>query len=207
MPRSDKHSRHVYQRTASFYDFIDWPFETWRYRSLRPLLFRGLNGRLLDAGVGTGRNIAFYPPDADVVGVDLSPAMLDRAVRRRTKLSSSVRLIQMDLTALSFPDGHFDAAIASFVFCTIPEKERATALRELARVIGPSGRIRLLEYAPAQTIFGRVLARVWQPWVSWAFAANLGHDIEADLPQAGLTVIRSRYVTSSIKIIEAAPAT
>ena len=42
-----------------------------------------LSGRLLDAGIGTGRNCAFYPPDAIVSGIDTSPAMLARASRKR----------------------------------------------------------------------------------------------------------------------------
>ncbi len=77
-----------YQRIARFYDLLDLPFEYSRYRKIRPLLFRGLTGRLLDAGVGTGRNFPFYPPFAHVVGIDISPAMLARAVRRLTQLGA-----------------------------------------------------------------------------------------------------------------------
>jgi ubiquinone/menaquinone biosynthesis C-methylase UbiE len=205
MPGSNERSLGAYQRIAPFYDLIDLPFELRRYRSIRPLLFRGLNGRLLDAGVGTGRNIAFYPPGSEVVGIDLSPAMLKRAARRRTESAANVRLMEMNLTELTFADGYFDAAVASFVFCTMPEEERLAALEELRRVVGPSGRVRLLEYAPAQTPFGRILTRVWQPWVDWAFVARLDHDIELELPKACLTVTGSRYVTSSIKLVEAAP--
>jgi SAM-dependent methyltransferase len=69
-----------YQRIAPFYDLLDLPFERRRYRALRPLLFRELSGRLLDAGVGTGRNFPFYPAGVSaVVGIDLSPRMLARA--------------------------------------------------------------------------------------------------------------------------------
>ena len=46
-------------------------------------MFHGLSGRILDAGVGTGRNFPYYPPGNDIVGIDLSPAMLARAERRR----------------------------------------------------------------------------------------------------------------------------
>ena len=71
-----------YQRIAPLYDLLDFPFEQRRYRALRPLLFQGLSGRLLDAGVGTGRNFPFYPTTATVVGIDFSPAMLAQARRR-----------------------------------------------------------------------------------------------------------------------------
>ena len=194
-----------YQRIARYYDLLDLPFEHLRYRTMRPLLFRGLNGRLLDAGVGTGRNMAFYPPGSEVFAVDLSPAMLNRAARRNTNTGATVRLDEMDLTKLAFADGFFDAAVASFVFCTMPADARTAALRELARVVRSDGRIRLLEYAPAQTPFRRMVAQIWQPWVRCAFGANLQHDIEPELAEASLTMISSRYVSSSIKLIEAMP--
>jgi ubiquinone/menaquinone biosynthesis C-methylase UbiE len=110
-----------YERIAPLYDFLDLPFEYGRYRKIRPLLFQGLSGRLLDAGVGTGRNIPFYPRDAQVTGIDISPAMLARANRRRLSLGADVELRQMDVTRLVFPDRSFDAAVATFLFCVLPE--------------------------------------------------------------------------------------
>ncbi len=196
----------TYERIAPFYDLIDLPFEIGRYRSIRPLLFVGLNGRILDAGVGTGRNIAFYPVGSEVFGVDLSPAMLRRAARRRAAPAVSVKLMKMNLAELDFPDGFFDAAVASFVFCAMPRQSRQSALRELRRVVKPGGRIRLLEYAPAKTAFRRALTRMWQPWVDWAFGAKLDQDIELELSEACLSVVDSRYVTPSIKLIEATRA-
>ena len=92
-----------YQRIAPVYDLLDLPFERRRYRALRPLLFRGLAGRLLDAGIGTGRNCEFYPPAAIVSGIDTSPAMLARAHDRCPMLATGGRLYQMDVTALTFP--------------------------------------------------------------------------------------------------------
>src|SRR6202035_4644762 len=76
-----------YERIAPFYDVLDFPFERRRYHALRPLLFQNLKGRLLDAGIGTGRNCAFYPPETIVSGIDTSPAMLARARRRCPTLS------------------------------------------------------------------------------------------------------------------------
>jgi ubiquinone/menaquinone biosynthesis C-methylase UbiE len=102
-----------YQRIAWVYDLLDLPFEYGRYRKIRPMLFRGLSGRILEAGVGTGRNFPFYPPGSEVVGIDLSPAMLARAERRRPMAATKVQLRQMDVTRLGFPDHSFDAAVGS----------------------------------------------------------------------------------------------
>lgn len=202
--RSDPALR-KYQRIARVYDLVDLPFELLRYRSIRPLLFRGLDGRLLDAGAGTGRNMAFYPRGSEVFAVDLSTAMLDRAASRSKGSDAAVHLLEMDLTRLAFADGFFDAAVASFVFCTMPPTARSAALRELARVVRADGRVRLLEYAPPRTAFRRAAARLWAPWVRWAFGAELQQDIEPELAEASLAVTSSRYVSSSIKLIEATP--
>src|SRR5436190_930396 len=135
-----------YQRIAWAYDLLDLPFEYGRYRKIRPLLFRGLSGRILEAGVGTGRNFPFYPPTSEVVGIDLSPAMLARAECRRHTAATKVELRQMDVTQLNFPDRSFDAAAATFLFCTLPDELQIAGMRELGRVVKPGGIIRCLEY-------------------------------------------------------------
>jgi ubiquinone/menaquinone biosynthesis C-methylase UbiE len=203
MPESIEPPLRIYERIAPYYDLIDLPFEYWRYRTIRPLLFAGLSGRLLDAGAGTGRNIAYYPPGTDVTGVDLSPAMLIRAARRRPDPTTTLRLVQMDLARLKFADDSFDAAVASFVFCTMPPNARRAALRELSRVLKPGAPLRLVEYAPARSAFLRTMARAWQPWVTWAFGAKLDQDIEPELSQGGFKVTQSFYVTGNIKLIHA----
>ncbi|MXW35751.1 MAG: methyltransferase domain-containing protein, partial [Chloroflexi bacterium] len=89
-------ARAVYRRIARYYDFLDGSFERKRYAPIRGTLFAGLGGRILDAGVGTGRNIPYYPVGADVIGIDLSQAMLARARARRDGLRSTVPLAAMD---------------------------------------------------------------------------------------------------------------
>ena len=180
-----------YQRIAPFYDLLDLPFEFGRYRKLRPMLFEGLDGRVLDAGVGTGRNIPFYPADAEMLGIDASAAMLARAERRRQRLGRVVTLRQMDLTQLDLPDASFDAAVASFVFCVLPEPDQVPALRELRRVLRPGGRIRLLEYVRPRGRLRRCIARAWEPWMAWAYGAGFDRNTEAHIPEAGLELTRA----------------
>jgi ubiquinone/menaquinone biosynthesis C-methylase UbiE len=120
--------RRRYERIASLYDLLDVPFEYGRYRRLRSLLFQGLCGRILDAGVGTGRNMRFYPPGSEAVGVDLSPAMLRRAERRCRISPADVTLMEMNVIHLEFADASFDAVVASFLFCILPDELQLTAL-------------------------------------------------------------------------------
>ncbi len=187
-----------YQRIAPFYDLLDLPFEHGRYRHIRPLLFQGLTGRLLDAGVGTGRNIPFYPLGASVVGVDLSAAMLGRAERRRAQLGAEVELKRMDVTRLDFPDDSFDAAVATFLFCVLPETLQTPALKELRRVVRPGGVIRLLEYVRPRGTVRRALARIWEPWMRWAYGAGFDRRTEEHVPEAGLRTVESKFVVDDL---------
>lgn len=187
-----------YQRIAPFYDLLDLPFERRRYQALRPLVLQGLSGRLLDAGIGTGRNCAFYPPEAVVTAIDTSPAMLARAHRRCPTLAASGRLFEMDVTALQFPTGSFDAAVATFLFCVLPNELQAPALRELGRVVRSGGPIRLLEYVRPRGGLRRLVTRIWQPWVAWAYGASFDRHTERYVPEAGLELVESRYVIDDL---------
>ncbi len=191
-----------YQRIAPFYDLLDLPFEYGRYRRIRPLLFQGLSGKLLDAGVGTGRNFPFYPDGADVVGIDSSPAMLARAERGRGTAAARIELQQMDVTALAFPDRTFDGAVATFLFCTLPDELQLPALEEIGRVVKPGGQIRLLEYTRPTGAVRRAMTRLWEPWVAWAYGAGFDRHTETYVPQAGLQLVDSRFVDDElIKLI------
>ena len=187
-----------YERIAPLYDLLDLPFERNRYRALRPLLFRDLGGRLLDAGIGTGRNCPYYPPGAEVSGIDTSPAMLARARHRCSTLAETGRLFQMDVTALQFPTGSFDAAVASFLFCVLPDDQQVLGLRELGRVVKPGGLIRLLEYVRPKGGLRRAVSRVWQPWIAWAYGASFDRQTEQHAVVAGLEIAESRYVVDDL---------
>ncbi|MBU6470497.1 MAG: methyltransferase domain-containing protein, partial [Gammaproteobacteria bacterium] len=190
--------RRQYERIAPYYDLLDGAFEHCRYRRIRPLLFEGLSGKLLDVGVGTGRNMLWYPAGSDVIGVDLSPSMLRRAARRQGASPAHVALVQMDIARLAFSDAAFDAAVASFVFCTLPDALHVPALRELARVVKPGGSIRLMEYTRPRGGIRRWLAGLWAPWVRWAYGASFDRDPEPHLATAGLSLVAVRFAVGDL---------
>jgi ubiquinone/menaquinone biosynthesis C-methylase UbiE len=187
-----------YQRIAPIYDLLDLPFEYGRYRRIRRLLFQGLSGRLLDAGVGTGRNFLFYPLGSTVMAIDISPAMLARAERRRKSAAVDIELRQMDVTRLNFADQTFDGAVATFLFCVLPDELQVPALKELGRVVKTGGPVRLLEYVRPQQIVRRALARLWEPWIAWAYGASFDRRTEEHVPEAGLELVDARFVVDEL---------
>ncbi|MBT7293022.1 MAG: class I SAM-dependent methyltransferase [Rhodospirillaceae bacterium] len=198
--------RATYQRIAKWYDLLDAPFERKRYQPLRPLLFQGLSGRVLDAGVGTGRNIPFYPKASEMVGIDLSPAMLARAEGRRVEVAGEVQLLEMDVMHTSFEDNSFDAVVSSFLFCVLEPEHQLPALKELARICKPGGEIRLLEYSYSQDRRKRFVMKLWAPWVRWAYGAAFDRNTHQYLGDAGLEEVENRFLVEDIvRLIIARP--
>ena len=195
---NDLSNRERYQRVAPLYDLLDLPFEYIRYRQLRPLLFAGMDGLILDAGVGTGRNFPFYPSSAKITGIDVSAAMLARARQRLDQAHAEVELREMDVTRLEFPDEHFDYAVATFLFCVLPDEQQTPALVEIKRVLKPGGILRLLEYVRPTDPFRRTITKLWEPWVHWAYGASFDRSTEQHIPSAGLRLMESRFVVGDL---------
>ncbi|MBI3625069.1 MAG: class I SAM-dependent methyltransferase [Candidatus Rokubacteria bacterium] len=127
---------------AALYDVIQRPAEKKFLRSHRAYLAGGATGRVLDVGAGTGINFGYYPAEAE-------PYMFRRAQARADRLGRQVKLWADGAEQLPFPDESFDAAVATLVFCTIADPDRA--LGELRRVLRRGGQLRFLEHVRAKT--------------------------------------------------------
>jgi ubiquinone/menaquinone biosynthesis C-methylase UbiE len=125
--------------------------------------------------------------------------MLAYARRRITfSAAASVELKEMDVTRLDFPSGSFDGAVATFLFCVLPEDQQVVALRELARVVRANGTIRLLEYVRPQGVVRRMIAAMWEPWIAWAYGAGFDRRTEEHIPEAGFELLEARYVVDDL---------
>jgi SAM-dependent methyltransferase len=112
--------RRKYNRNALVYDSMDRMIrDEWRRKVVREA-----RGRVLEIGVGTGKNLPLYDPQItqELVGIDFSPGMLGRARRKQCGVPHS--LLEMDAQALSFPDASFDTVIATCVFILLLEHVR-----------------------------------------------------------------------------------
>ena len=191
-------TRDVYDRIARLYDVLDLPFERSRYAPLRRVLFGGLRGTLLDAGVGTGRNFPYYPDDSAVTGIDISPAMLERARRRKDTLGTKVTLREMNVMQLNFADATFDGIVSTFLFCVLDTEHQQPALEELRRVCRPTGTIRILEYAISAQPLRRFIMKLWAPWVRLAYGAEFDRNTEQYLEAAGLDLVDKTFLYKDI---------
>ncbi len=121
--------------------------QRWRKRTARALELRE-NARVLDLATGTGDlalEIVRQQPSAHVIGVDPSLKMLEvgREKVARRGAGERIELQVGDAEALPFGDGEFDGVCIAFGIRNVPD--RARALREMARVTRPGGRVAVLE--------------------------------------------------------------
>ena len=134
----------IYNRNARWYDFLVKPIEFFLLRKKRRKLVVPLSGKILEIGVGTGANLAYYRNDISFIGVDASPEMLKIAQRKAERHGISADFREMDAENLEFPDGYFDAVVSTLTLCTVPHPVQA--VREMARVCKKSGRLIFLEH-------------------------------------------------------------
>lgn len=178
-----------YNRIAPVYDLMEAVVERFAFRRWRERLWSQVDGkRVLEVGVGTGKNVPYYPRGVQVTAVDLSDKMLERARRRAQELDSEVDLRLMDAQKLAFPDAAFDAAVATFVFCSVPDP--VLGLRELGRVVKPGGQILLLEHVRVnKAVIGRLMDLL-DPFVVRLMGPHINRRAVENVRKAGLEIER-----------------
>ena len=148
---------------AALYDPLTARWEQEHGAHLKRELLAGARGRVLEIGVGTGLSFPHYPPVDELVGVEPSEPMLDRARARAAELGRDVVLVQAAAENLPFLDDSFDTVVAIAVLCTVGDQDRA--LREIQRVLRPDGRFIFAEHVrSADPKLARWQDRLERPW-------------------------------------------
>jgi 2-polyprenyl-3-methyl-5-hydroxy-6-metoxy-1,4-benzoquinol methylase len=168
-------TRATYARIAPLYDFLETlpeqRYKTWRRRFWQEIKRKmSPGGRLLEVGVGTGKNMPYWPQDADITAVDLTPAMLRKAEVRAQDLQLEIDFRVGDAQKLEFPDNTFDLAAATFVFCAVPDP--------------------MMEHVRAENvILGSVMDLV-NPIVVRMMGPNINRDTVGNVRNSGLDLSR-----------------
>ena len=172
---------------AAVYDKLMASSEDAGLHDKRRELLAEASGRTLEIGAGTGLNAELYP-DA-VTELVLTEPEEPMARRLRARAGSRARVVEAGADALPFEDDAFDTVVSTLVLCTVPDQ--AAALREIARVLKPGGRLLFLEHVRSDE---PRLAK-WQDRVTplWKFTGRGCHpnrDTAAALRTAGFAVDR-----------------
>ncbi len=154
-------NRIIYACWAPFYDRLIGvrPFVRAR-RNAIALLDLHANDRVLIVGIGTGADLPLLPGDPQVVGIDLSRAMLRAAAGKLGAAPPHTQLVAADAMSLPFRDRSFDAVILNLILSVVPDGP--VCLREVSRVSHPEARI---------VVFDKFLNTQTPPM--WRRAANV----------------------------------
>jgi ubiquinone/menaquinone biosynthesis C-methylase UbiE len=193
-----------YNRFARWYDWVEGVPDILGVGTLRRRLLQRASGRVLEVAVGTGKNLRYYPPGCRISVVDVSREMLNVARKRTAKLSMNVSFSLTDAEALPFSDKSFDTVVSSLTTCTFPNP--VAALKEMARICRPGGRILLVEHGRSDREW---LGR-WQDKTAERHSRQLGCHWNREplelVRQAGLKVVETQRVFLGILYnIEAEP--
>jgi ubiquinone/menaquinone biosynthesis C-methylase UbiE len=176
------HIRHIYRDYAPKYDDTMRLAERLMLKALRSALLRKARGQVLEVAIGTGVNLQYYPPDCQITGMDLVPEMLAHA---RTR-SMPFQQVIGDVNHIPYPDHSFDTVVATLSACTFPDP--IAALREIARVCRPEGRVLMLEHVRGNNpLVGRFLDRI-TPYTIALIGCHPNRDTAANLRIAGLHI-------------------
>jgi ubiquinone/menaquinone biosynthesis C-methylase UbiE len=145
----------------------------------------GASGRVLEIGIGSGLNLPLYGGSAhQIIGLDPSRKLLDMASEAARTGSMPVELVEGSAEAIPIEDHAIDTVVTTWTMCSIPDIERA--LREMRRVLRPSGHLLLVEHGRAP----EPRVRWWQDhltptWKRLSGGCHLNRAIEELIAGAG----------------------
>jgi phosphatidylethanolamine/phosphatidyl-N-methylethanolamine N-methyltransferase len=166
----------VYDKLAKVYDLFFGPtLHPGRLQAIERMNIQP-GERVLEVGVGTGINLALYPREATVTGIDFSSSMLEKARERAARKNAApVRLLQMDAADIKFADDSFDIVYAPYLISVVPDPVKVA--QEMRRVCRKGGRIIFLNhYLSPNPVLSR-LERLISP-----FTIHIGFKSDLDLP-------------------------
>lgn len=157
---------------------------------------RAASGRVLELGIGSGLNLAFYGPHVtSVVGIDPSPALLRMAEARSSKANFSVELIHAASEHLPLEDCSVDTVVTTWTMCSVVDPGQA--LREARRVLRPCGALLFVEHGLAPDLkIRRWQKRLTPAWQRVAGGCHLNRKMDDLVQNSGfrLDALETRYL-------------
>lgn len=191
-----------YNLTALFYDILDYPWER-IYKEWRPALLADVRGKVLEAGVGTGRNLRHYHHTVELVGLDLNDRMLRKARKRAKTSQCKIELIHEDATVMRSVDANqFDWLVSTFMCCVMPAELQEPAIEQFGRVLKPGGRFRLLEMVYSRNMRIRRRQDFFAPFVEKVYGARFDRNTLRYLEQSTkLKVTNTSFLKDDVYLL------
>lgn len=185
-----------YNRIAGVYDIFEQPMELMLFKKWRTEVINALNGKCLEVGVGTGKNISFYPDGIDMTAIDFSEKMLEKAKRKAEILKKNINFIHMDAQNMDFEDNTFDSVFTTCVFCSVPDPVKG--LMEIKRVCKPDGKIIMIEHVRSEKKVIGLIMDVLNPITVNLYGANINRKTVDNVRKAGFAKVKITNLAGDI---------
>jgi SAM-dependent methyltransferase len=152
------------------------------------------SGVVLEIGIGPGLNLPLYDPGrvTRVIGVDPGADFLKLGRERRGRSPVPLEILQAPAEALPLADDSVDTAVITYTLCSVDDP--AQALREVRRVLRPSGRVLFLEHGLSSDAGVATWQHRLNPlWRRLAVGCNLTRPVQQLLDDAGFTIRRIEH--------------
>ena len=182
-----------YRITSMFYDILDYPWEK-QYKKWRPGLLKDVHGAVIEAGVGTGRNLRYYPDDVKVTGIDLSTDMLNISTKRSSSAACEFYPVHEDATSMeSIQSNYFDWLVSTYLCCVMPDHLQPLAIDQFERVLKPGAHFRLLEMVYSKNPILRRKQELFAPFIQWVYGARFDRNTLAYIEKSSILKITKTY--------------
>ena len=199
-PTMDRETQRKWDAASRTLDFFAFA-EDRRLGPYKRRLFDKIRGATLLVAAGTGNDFKFLPPTLQVVSIDISPKMLERAAKKAAAYAGTIQLHEMDVHDLKFPDTTFDTVLTACTFCSVPRP--IAGLRELYRVLKADGQLLMFEHVRSGIGPLGVLMDLMTP-ITTRFGPALNRDTVGNVQKAGFRLRRVENVyLDVVKVIEA----
>ncbi|MBB6216060.1 ubiquinone/menaquinone biosynthesis C-methylase UbiE [Anaerosolibacter carboniphilus] len=195
----DNHTEKIrrrFDRVSTLYDVLESPMELMALKKWRLEVMNELKGKVLEVGVGTGKNIEHYPEGLDITAIDFSEKMLAKAKDKAERLGKKVDLRNMDVQKLEFPDQTFDTIFTTCVFCSVPDPIKG--LKEMGRVCKSNGKIIMIEHVRSESAVLGLVMDLFNPLVVNLYGANINRRTVENVYKAGFTKVEVSNLSSDI---------
>jgi ubiquinone/menaquinone biosynthesis C-methylase UbiE len=188
----DSVTREKWNRSAGTYDLFSGGAEK-RWADAKREFFAPMRGKVLFMAAGTGLDFQFFPTGREIVAIDISPQMLERARPRAALYSGRIDLREMDVHDLDFPDETFDQVFTACTFCSVPDPIQG--LRRLRRALHSGGELRMFEHTGSRWFPFSAMLHLITP-ITRRSGPDLNRPTVANVQKAGFKIreVRNLYL-------------